>query len=219
MTSHGAQPNRSKTIAVEDAIQAYADDTKRERKQSPTYRSSRLKILGAIGVAGVLAAFGVAHFTGGEDVDAAANNSVSGGDKAASAPANPNKSAGALSFECALNGITLDTASVGADGAKIKLGVKSSGRDNVTYVAPAYIEGAFGGEEAPMIGDGGAGESSTIVQVPPSLFNKTIGVYALSGEGDSVRCGAFEYEPNPEDPNTPSAHFESDAALPPTFQR
>jgi hypothetical protein len=218
MTRHGAQPDRSNVIPVQDALQAYADDTKSERKQSPTYKKSRLKILGAIGVASVLTIFGVApHLKGGGDVNAA-SSSVAGGDKAASASANPNRSAGALSFDCELTGVRLDTADAGSDAVKMHLGVKSTGRDHVTYVASSFVEGAFD-TEAPMLGDGGAGESDMVAQVPSTLFKKAVGVYALSGEGESVRCGAFMYDPSPEEPGTPQAQYASENGFPDTFER
>jgi hypothetical protein len=208
MTKRGETPGAS--VSTHDALQAYANDTMGDRIQPETYRKSRRNI--ALGLAAATLAVLAAvypNLKGGDSVDAASPAVPTAG---ASASSNTAKENG-ISFDCEVKSVNANAGDVTADGAKVKLTVTSSGRDHVTYRAPAFIEGAIDDMEVPMLGDGGAGDNDLAAQIPSGLFKKTIAVYAISGEDQSRLCGAFSYDPD----QNPPARFESESDLPEAF--
>lgn len=199
MTRHAAeQPN----LTVPDALQAYADDTKGERKLTEQFRKWRTRaLLGGtaltlVAVAGVRSLFG----GGGEAPAADVNHNVSGGNTPASATESPDRTKERQAFECALDEI--HGTKINSDGsATVEVVLKTEGAANATYHAVPYTgEGGLSGGDMPFLANNGAGAGIGSVSIPANMFNresdsdsskKMVGFYAESGNGEIDACGSM----------------------------
>ncbi|HEU4914765.1 MAG TPA: hypothetical protein VFT16_05200 [Candidatus Saccharimonadales bacterium] len=185
MANHAAA--RSETSAIE-ALQAYADDTKGERKLSTQFRKWRTRTLiggvalGLAGVMGVRSLFG----GGGEAPDQSRAFETASGDASSSAPAAP-ASSERLALECRLD--ALENAKEDAQGnTTLNLRVVTTGANNVTYHVREYNQQGSVGNDLPVTG--GNGLSGTVVSIPSAVEGKPIGVYADTGQEQDT-CGSF----------------------------
>lgn len=194
MTRHAA--NRSE-LTVPDALQAYADDTKGERRLTEQFRKWRFRAflggtaLTLVAVAGVRSLFG----GGGEAPSADANHDVSGGNATASASEDPSKTKERQAFECALDEI--HGTKINGDGsATVEVVLKTQGGDSSTkyHAVPLTTEGGISGKDMDFVPGDTAGVGS--VTIPSNMFSresdtdkKMVAFYAESA-GTAEGCGS-----------------------------
>ncbi len=193
-----------------EAIQDFADDTRGQVELTKEYKKSRRRAVGAAALALMLGGAGFNQFFGGESTpnaaDAASGN-VSGGDKAASAPA-PSRTPEQQAFACRIGSLVPLSAS--PNGLTVNLPVESSGTTSpVSFIAVPYKNQEFG---TPLAKDTTDQTPGFNVVVPKGSYDTDIAVYAIAGS-ETTKCDVFDVTSADSQP-----HFADDAQdLPATY--